>query len=244
MTCCGYIIGFPNDTRERVLRDIEIIKEELPTDLLEFFYLTPLPGSEDHQTLHRKGVWMDPDMNIYDTEHVATAHPLMSAEEWRRTYREAWAAFYTPEHVEKMIRRAIACGMRARKIMVMCIWFYGMIAIEDVHPLQGGVFRRKYRKDRRPTLPVENPLVFYSRYAMEIVVKTVRLAKLALAFDRARRRVEADPQATTYRDLALTPVTVAEVDELAIFNATESGRQAVDKVRRQQALRLGAATAP
>jgi hypothetical protein len=98
ITCCGYIIGFPNDTRERVLRDIEVIKRELPTDLLEFFYLTPLPGSEDHQILHRDGVWMDPDMNIYDAEHVTTGHPLMSAEEWRRAYREAWAAFYTPEH--------------------------------------------------------------------------------------------------------------------------------------------------
>ena len=64
ITCCGYIIGFPNDTRERVLRDIEIIKRELPTDLLEFFCLTPLPGSEDHQILDRNGVWMDPDMNI------------------------------------------------------------------------------------------------------------------------------------------------------------------------------------
>jgi len=244
MTCCGYIIGFPNDTRERVLRDIEIIKEELPTDLLEFFYLTPLPGSEDHQTLHRKGVWMDPDLNIYDTEHVTTAHPLMSAEEWRLTYQEAWAAFYTPEHVERMIKRAIACGMRPRKIVVMCLWFYGMIAIEGVHPLQGGVFRRKYRKDRRPTLPVENPLVFYSRYAKEIAVKTVRLAKLAFTFHRARRRAEADPKAAAYCDLALTPVTEAEVDELAIFNATESGHQAVDKVRRQHALRLGIATAP
>ena len=48
LTCAGYILGFPADTKESILRDIEIIKRELPLDLLEFFFLTPLPGSEDH----------------------------------------------------------------------------------------------------------------------------------------------------------------------------------------------------
>ena len=39
------------DTKESILRDIEIIKRELPLDILEFFFLTPLPGSEDHKVL-------------------------------------------------------------------------------------------------------------------------------------------------------------------------------------------------
>jgi hypothetical protein len=235
ITCCGYIIGFPNDTRERVLRDIEIIKRELPTDLLEFFCLTPLPGSEDHQILHRKGVWMDPDMNIYDAEHVTTGHPLMSADLWRRTYHEAWAAFYTPEHVETLMRRALACGMRARKIMMLCLWFYGSVAIESVHPLQAGLFRRKYRRDRRPGLPLEKPFTFYPRYAWEILSKTVGLLAIGRTYDRIRRRVEADPAGADYRDLALTPVTEAEIDDLEIFRATESARQAVAKAKQQRA---------
>src|SRR4029450_3326993 len=46
LTACGYILGFPSDTPETILRDIAIIQEELPVDLLEFFCLTPLPGSE------------------------------------------------------------------------------------------------------------------------------------------------------------------------------------------------------
>ncbi len=44
ITYAGYILGFPNDTKETVLRDIEIIKRELPVDILEFFMLTPLAG--------------------------------------------------------------------------------------------------------------------------------------------------------------------------------------------------------
>ncbi len=49
LTYAGYILGFPADTKESILRDVEIIKRELPLDILEFFFLTPLPGSEDHQ---------------------------------------------------------------------------------------------------------------------------------------------------------------------------------------------------
>src|SRR5262249_7183786 len=43
VTYCGYILGFPKDKPESIIHDIEIIKKELPVDLLEFFYLTPLP---------------------------------------------------------------------------------------------------------------------------------------------------------------------------------------------------------
>ncbi len=110
VTYCGYILGFPGDTRESIIRDIEVIKRELPVDLLEFFYLTPLPGSEDHKTLHNSGIAMDDDLNKYDLNHAVTSHPLMSREEWRSVYREAWETYYTDEHVETVLRRAIATG--------------------------------------------------------------------------------------------------------------------------------------
>src|SRR6185437_6225819 len=66
ITYAGYILGFPADTKESIARDIEIIKRELPLDILEFFFLTPLPGSEDHRNLWTKDIWMDGDMNKYD----------------------------------------------------------------------------------------------------------------------------------------------------------------------------------
>ena len=237
MTYCGYIIGFPNDTPERLKRDIEIIKRELPVDLLEFFYLTPLPGSADHQTLHRQGAWMDPDLNKYDLEHVTAHHPLMSAEEWHRTYHDAWKSFYDLKHVETLMRRAVASGMRARKIARVALWFYAFSSIEKVHPLQCGLFRRKYRRDRRPSLPVESPLVFYPRYAWEILSKHARFLVLALRYHRICKRVEADPTAAGYQDLALSPVTDEETDTLEIFSATASAVQAVEKMKRQKALR-------
>ncbi len=207
ITSCGYIIGFPNDTYERVMRDIEIIKSELPVDLMSFACLTPLPGCEDHKVLAMQGISMDPDMNNFDAEHVTTAHPLMSDEEFLRTYRQAWEAFYTLDHVETIIRRAAACGIKARKVMKLALYFYGMQRIEGIHPLQGGLFRRKYRKDRRPGFPIESPMVFYPRYLWETIIRSVRLFTLLRRYKRILARVEATPAKHTYMDVALTPAT-------------------------------------
>jgi len=42
-------LGFPGDTYESIMRDVEYLKNEIPLDLAEFFIMTPLPGSKDHQ---------------------------------------------------------------------------------------------------------------------------------------------------------------------------------------------------
>ncbi len=76
VTYAGYILGFPADTKSSILRDIEMIKRELPIDILEFFFLTPLPASEDHKVLSAKGIWMDADMNKYDLTHRCPCRKL------------------------------------------------------------------------------------------------------------------------------------------------------------------------
>jgi hypothetical protein len=108
ITYCGYILGFPNDTPESIIRDVEIVKKELPLDILEFFFLTPLPGSEDHQTLVNSGVVVDPDLNKYDLNHVCAPHPKMSREDWEKVYRKAWETYYTDEHMQAVIRRLVS----------------------------------------------------------------------------------------------------------------------------------------
>ncbi len=134
VTYAGYILGFPNDTPESIRRDISIVQRELPIDMMEFFCLTPLPGSEDHQILHRQGVAMDSDMNKYDTEHVVTAHPKMTKAEWEAIYREAWEAYYTPKHLESIMRRAGATGINLSSLAGTLLHFSQFTAVENVHP--------------------------------------------------------------------------------------------------------------
>ncbi len=138
-TVAGYIIGFPTDTPESIQQDIETIKQELPLDLLQFTYLTPLPGSEDHQRLHQQGVWMDPDMNKYDLIHVTTRHPNMSKEQWEQSYQRAWDQYYTLEHVETVLRRAAARDQNLKKVTFLLLWSYGSSNIEKTHPEEGGI---------------------------------------------------------------------------------------------------------
>ncbi len=237
MTYCGYILGFPTDTPERILRDIEIIKAELPVDLLEFFCLTPLPGSEDHKNLYQKGVWMDPDMNKYDLEHVTTKHPLMSPQEWQNTYHKAWEIYYTPEHIERIMRRAAARDMSVGKVLFLVLWFFCCKTIEGVHPLEGGWLRRKYRKDRRPGLAVENATVFYAKYLAHLLRTHYAILTLWWKYNRIRRRIKADPKRHDYMDLALTPVTEDERYKLDLFTSTEAARAAVEKTHEEEARR-------
>jgi len=228
----GYILGFPNDTPEGLIRDLEIIKRELPIDLMEFFCLTPLPGSEDHQKAHAAGQWMDPDLNKYDLEHVTQNHPLMTRTEWEALYRRAWATYYTPEHMKTVLRRAAAKGISAGNTLFLLLWFYGCITVEKIHPLEGGYLRRKYRRDRRPTLPRESMLVFYPRYLWDLLRKHVKLAELIIRFGSFRWRLKRDANARGYMDQALTPVAEDELETLEMFTASDSAKAAAAKVRR------------
>jgi radical SAM superfamily enzyme YgiQ (UPF0313 family) len=215
MTWAGYILGFPADTPESIARDIEIIKRELPIDILEFFCLTPLPGSEDHKRLHLQGVAMDPDMNNYDLEHITTAHPIMSRDAWQAVYRDSWRRYYTDEHVETVLRRAVRDGIRPRKVVDALTVFSGGLRIEGVHPLQLGMVRRKVRGERRPELGLENPLIFYPRRMWEMLSTLAAWGSLYWRYHRIKRRVLADPAANEYIDEALRPV--AEETELPEF---------------------------
>jgi radical SAM superfamily enzyme YgiQ (UPF0313 family) len=232
ITYAGYILGFENDTPESIRHDLEIIKKELPLDMLEFFILTPLPGSEDHKVLAEKGVWMDPDMNKYDVEHVVTAHPKMTEAEWKEAYRTAWGHYYTDDHLETVVRRAYASGINIRSLMPVLFWFSSAVPIENLHPLQWGIFRVKYRLDRRSGLPLESPIVFYSRYAADIARKVVMVTRRWWHLKSIVHKVEADPHAKLYKDEALTPVAEEDSDHMELYTQNEAARVAVERERR------------
>jgi hypothetical protein len=235
ITYCGYITGFPNDTAESIVRDVEIVKKELPLDILEFFYLTPLPGSEDHQKLVQAGIEVDPDLNKYDLNHVCTAHPKMSREEWERAYRAAWETYYTMEHMETVLRRLIAQKGRAHNAIVLITWFMGSIHIEKVHPLESGVIRLKFRRDRRPGLPIEPAWKFYPKYWVESVIKITKLTMLYSRLRRTYKRIKKDPNRFKYMDVALTPVTDHDVEDLEMFHTPSAPAFVAQEQRRQHA---------
>ncbi|MBK6725150.1 MAG: radical SAM protein [Acidobacteria bacterium] len=237
VTYCGYILGFPGDTPESIINDIEIIKRELPVDLLEFFYLTPLPGSEDHKKLHEAGIAMDEDLNKYDLNHDVTGHPIMSRNKWRDVYHNAWKTYYTDEHVETVLRRCIATGTSPGKTMFFIVWFKGCIGIEGIHPLEGGFLRIKSRRNRRSEMELENPLVFYPKYYFQMLRKQLQWISLYTRMRLIYMRVRKDPKRLEYMDLALEPVTEHE-EERELFGST-AAKNYLDIVHRNEKITRG-----
>jgi radical SAM superfamily enzyme YgiQ (UPF0313 family) len=239
LTYAGYILGFPGDTAETIERDIRIIQRELPIDLLEFFLLTPLPGSADHKRMHLAGVPMSPDLNTYDLVHVTAPHETMSKEELFAVYDKAWDLYYSPEHVERIIRRTKAWGFRSQEMMLKLLTFYASWKLEGVHPLESGFLRRKYRRDRRSSMPRESFFAFYPRYAWGVASTYVKFGYMYWQHSKMMKR--ALNTEATEEDVAMTPVQEGDFDTLELFTATAGAKAVVMKQRKKNATMAGAA---
>jgi len=235
ITYCGYILGFPTDTPESIERDIRIIQRELPIDMLEFFILTPLPGSQDHKELLLKGAWMDPDMNKYDLEHVTAEHPRMSKAEWQGIYDKAWHLYYSWNHIETLLKRAVATGINPARLADMIFQFYGSYFYEKLHPLQTGLIRRKVRTQRRSTLPLANPLVFYPRRLWEILTTYIPGLWFQSRLKRLRDRIKNDPAVAYYTDVAISPPEDLDEETLHLYQASDGARAALAKAKTRAA---------
>ena len=232
MTLAGYILGFAADTPETIRRDIAIVQKELPLDVLEFFCLTPLPGSEDHQKLWTNGVAMDPDLNRYDTEHACTPHARMSPEQWEAIYHEAWSLYYTPEHMKTLLRRTAATGGPMGSLAKLLFTFSTTDRVEGVHPLQSGILRLKHPSERRPGLPRESPWIFWPRFAWETLEKHAMLAATIGKLVVWSTTIGWRRDALRYMDRALMPVREDEDATLDLLTKTSGAKAAVDRQKK------------
>lgn len=222
LTLAGYILGFPGDTPESIRGDIAVIQRELPVDILEFFCLTPLPGSEDHQTLWRAGVAMDADLNRYDLEHVCAPHPKMSRAEWEGIYAEAWGLYYSKAHMRTLLQRGHVTGLPLMSLLKLLLTFSTTLPIERVHPLQGGILRLKHPSERRPGMAAPGRVRFWSGFALDTLGKHARLVRHLVSLLWTLRAIRRDRTAGLYTDVALTQ---GEPEEEARLELLTAGKQ-------------------
>ena len=225
----GYIIGFPNDTKASIARDITIIKNELPLDLIYFTYLTPLPGCEDHKNMIAAGTWTDPDLNKYDLNHRVSHHPRMSDQEWEEAYHLAWETFYTRDHLKTILRRAAVLKTKRKTLLSRLTHFREFHRQLGVHPLEGGVFRLKYRKDRRPGMPIEGIVPFYWNYIGQLSRAAWAAVYTYSTLRWYSRKLWADPNRFRYSDAAIIPVEQSDDANLELFTNTRGGSAALAK---------------
>jgi len=193
-TQAAYIIGFPFDTPESVQEDIERLKWELRVDKASFFMLTPIPGSRDHEQMVRRGEWMEPDLNSYDSFHETMRHPNFKPGEWYATYCKAWESFYSFDYMRAVL--ANASPETYWNLFRNFIWYRNSALIERGHPMIHGFFRLKDRKERRPGFPVESRLRHFLRRFRELRQLARDWLSLLLMMEelwlQTRRRSEAE----------------------------------------------------
>jgi hypothetical protein len=125
---------------------------------------------------------------------------------------------------------------RPKKALQYLLEFRLLYANEGVHTLEGGVVRRKRRKSRRPALPIEPAILFYSRFAFESLRKGwsywrgFRKGKALLA------KIERDPARYEYSDLSIRPLEHNELSALDLFHETRGGEAFVARKQRQDAI--------
>ncbi len=133
--------------------------------------------------------------------------------------------------MKTVMRRATATDSNPGNMLLLLSWYWGCIELEKIHPLQGGYFRRKYRKERRPTLPIESPFVFYPRYVANLIWKHVRLAGRIIDLALFRQHLKRDPKARDYMDIALTPVADDDADSYEMLSQSKSANRELVKIQ-------------
>ena len=175
---------------------------------------------------------MDPDLNIYDLEHVCTAHPRMSRQEWERIYREAWSLYYTPEHMRTLLRRMAATGGPMGSLVKLLVAFATTVPLESVHPLQSG-HPASAASVGTPTRPEAGAsLEFWRRFVWETLSKHAVLAVTIGRVVLMKLAIERDPKSRAYMDQALEPVDDEDESSLDLLTQTTGALAAVAHERK------------
>jgi hypothetical protein len=96
------------------------------------------------------------------------------------------------------------------RLVAFIYMFASSVPVEGVHPLQGGLLRRRYRLDRRPEMKIEPIWSFYPKYIAEFIGKTARQLRLVAWLCWVKWQIESNRDRLAYTDQALTPVTEDE----------------------------------
>ncbi len=111
---------------------------------------------------------------------------------------------------------------------------------EGVHPLEGGAFRLKSRRDRRHGLRLESPLTFYPRYWGGTAIKATKYLSFFLKTRRILKEVLEAPDRYAYTDLAIAPPKDDEFEALELYHATTGGEAALARKKLGDSIRAGA----
>ncbi len=97
-----YIIGFPWETEESILRDAERLKH-LPLHQLNIGVFTPTPLSPFYEKMVREGYTFNPDLKKHDRNHLVYSHQSLTDGSIKKIQQKIHDEFYeSPEFRERV----------------------------------------------------------------------------------------------------------------------------------------------
>ena len=158
----GYMLGFPFDGPD-CGRVAAATLKKIGFDIVSFFIMTPLPGTEDQVRFTKEGAIIDWDFNQLDSQHVTLKHDKLDKESWLGAYRDAYTGFYSiPRFLHTMFtvcarsrtRRGSAQG-RAPSVHLLFLQLPPGTASDGRRDLADSPPRRPpRRRDRRRGAPL------------------------------------------------------------------------------------------
>ena len=153
----GYMLGFPFDGADCGRIAARTLKK-IGFDIVSFFIMTPLPGTEDQVRYAKEGAITDWDFNNLDSQHVTLSHPKLDKHSWMQAYRDAFIGFYTlPKLLHTVLSVAGGRGLsaEARRSTVRQFVYYFFSYRQGRHPMVGGVWQILRRDVRRGAITDE-----------------------------------------------------------------------------------------
>jgi radical SAM superfamily enzyme YgiQ (UPF0313 family) len=150
----GYMLGFPFDGPDCGRIAAETLKQ-IGFDIVSFFIMTPLPGTEDQIHHAQEGNIFDWDFNNFDSQHVTLRHPRLDKEAWMRAYKEAYTRFYS---IGRALKATLTvCSGRnlspeARRSSLKQFLYYFFSYRQGRHPMVGGIWQIRRRDVRRAAI--------------------------------------------------------------------------------------------
>jgi radical SAM superfamily enzyme YgiQ (UPF0313 family) len=159
----GYMLGFPFDGPD-CGRIAAATLKKIGFDIVSFFIMTPLPGTEDQVRSAKEGLISDWDFNNLDSQHVTLKHELLDKASWMQAYREAFTHFYSlPRLLHNIFTVCAGRGLSAesrRSVLVQFVYYFFSYR-QGRHPMVGGIWPIKRRDVRRIVINDEEARRFY-----------------------------------------------------------------------------------
>jgi len=134
------IIGFPEDTLEKVNEHVAILKGLNP-NVASFYILTPIPGTEQYDEFLSAGWITEQNLDRFDAQSLTWKHPRFSREELESLLFECHRKFYTWRRTASMAADSFIRNPFSTDALVTLNQpvFSRYSAYRRRHPMSGGI---------------------------------------------------------------------------------------------------------